>query len=126
MEELASDTNITTSIRVDTRISICPISKYWVTYMGHMDSDLMSTTCLDATLEEGITNSRLGTMSALILNYLVVCHCTLPSFIDSNLGFFFGIRDPQESHPDSILSLGRDTDYNSMIHLIHIMGLELR
>lgn len=53
MEELTSDTEITTGIGVDTPVSIRLISEYWVSDILHMHTDLMGTTSLDTTLEEG-------------------------------------------------------------------------
>ncbi len=53
MEELASDSEITADIGVDAPISICLVSENWMTDIRHMDTDLMGTSRLDTTLDEG-------------------------------------------------------------------------
>ena len=58
MEELTGDTQITASIRVDAPVPIRLVTNYWMSDIGHMHTDLVGTSRLDTTLEEGILDSR--------------------------------------------------------------------
>jgi hypothetical protein len=58
MEELTIDLELTTHIGIETFVTIGSISDDRMTDMCHMYTDLVGTTCLDATLEEGECRSK--------------------------------------------------------------------
>lgn len=121
---------MTRHIRVDLLISVCLIPEDRTADVCEVDSDLMSTTCLDTTLEERIYRSSRICFESLhpspfTLHYPVVCHSTLPGLIDTHLGLITSILDPEESGTDSICRLLWHATDDRMIDLLDLMILEI-
>lgn len=114
------DVEVFSSIGIFVSISICLISEDRVADRGEVDTNLVGTTGLDSTLEEGMLILDLGFQGR------IVGHGSLTSWINTHLSLVLCIFDSEKSGTDGISRLRGSANNDGMVDLFDPTSLEFR